>query len=148
MAGYTDQLCLTLAKFFKEKVNKESQEKFGINFVNGIRDWDDYNISLKEYPVLKVIRLSDIYQKSNDRLVSRILIRYVLSFPQQNKLGAICHEVGKILHNSLTDLYAKIGIELAENQRDIVIEYRTANNESSQAVYSFLNLQLTFLDKK
>lgn len=134
---FVDETCDKIVNLLKEKINKESFETKGINLVIGTRSFDDFNVPLNEYPLLKVFRTMDVFTAEKDLVISNIVVRYCLSYPDLNSLAPLCNYVAQLIHYFLNDLQSSLNIELIRNERRA--EYLAINNTQSNAVYYFLS---------
>ena len=133
----TDQTVKTITDFVKQELNKKSQEVLNINLVNSVRYFDDPNVPLTDYPMLKVFRTTDLFFPQSTKQTSQLTLRYCLSYEQMDQIAPLTAIISKLLNSILNDSFSKIQIEiLSKPQR---AEYRTLYSENLSAVYAFLN---------
>lgn len=105
---YHDLTCNGLAAFLKERINLRSTRDYSMTLVKSTRDYEAFNVSLTEYPVLQVFRRTDFFKAETPKLTTSIVAQYCLALPEQENMAALCHYVAKIINRSLNDF--KMGV--------------------------------------
>lgn len=142
---FEDQSCLEIANFLREHLNKAYPQQI---VVNSIRCYDAVNVPYSEYPLLKVYRLVDQWEKNTTVRVSQGVISYTLVLPDQESLAPIMSWVSR----HINQLMLGHRLVCAGSSPDVMphqgyrAEYRLMINEVTQKVHSFLRFTFTFKD--
>lgn len=149
-----DELCVTLSRYLAEGLNAKFLKEFplytdkNIKLVKSIRAYDDPQIPLDQFPVLKVIRNSDIYIRGNFKYrKTQLSITYACSFADITNLQGILVYVSEFICESLQEFALTHKYQLPNDFKDTLsVSYGTGMSQLSQAVFPFLNVNLYLND--
>jgi len=99
-----DTTCYTIAAFIQDKINTYAAEAHGFQLIKTIRDFDDGNIPLNDYPCLRVSRTSDVFTFNSFKTYTSINIKYSVVVKIGYKPSQILSQVGRMVH----DLIGKV----------------------------------------
>lgn len=96
-----DPICDSIANYLKSQLNDLSQQAHGSKLINTVRDYDDNNIPLSDYPVLSVFRdgRGDVYSHENQNIKVPITVRYSAVLKKDYQQAEFLSRVGMYIHN-------------------------------------------------
>lgn len=94
-----DSVTDTIAKHLKKNLNCFAEENYSFKLVNGIRNFNDPNVPVNEYPVLKVWRVEDSFQKDSQRILSTLQVQYGVVIDKNYKTVPLLNLVGRLIHS-------------------------------------------------
>jgi hypothetical protein len=129
--------------YYTNQINALSTTTAKSLAVVGTRSWDAFNVPLHEFPLLKVYRTLDVYQRGTTLRTSPVIASYCLTLPEQEELQGgmawISKTMAGLLLNSQTRLCTII-------QEPLQAEYRTLLGENASPVYAFLRFNFRIRD--
>ena len=141
---FEDDIVRKILLILKDRLNYYGQKDFRINLVNGIRDFDTYNVPLTEFPLLKVYRTSDIFKPDTAKKISTIKIEYCLSYPNQENLSSVCNNINKYIHHVINSLESQINLSIIKNDRQSV--YKIVGGANSQSVFGVVEYVFSIIE--
>lgn len=141
---FDDDVVRKILLILKERLNYYGQRDFKINLVNGIRDFDTYNIALTEFPVLKVFRISDTFKADTAKKISTIKIEYCLSYPNQENLSSVCNNINKYIHAVINSLETQINLSIIRGDRQSA--YKIVGGANSQSVFGVVEYVFSIIE--
>jgi hypothetical protein len=141
---FKDDVIRNTILILKERLNYYGQKDFGFDIVNGIRDYDTYNVPLTEFPLLKVFRISDTFKPDNAKKVSTIKIEYCLSYPTQENLSSICNNINKYIHHIINSLETHLNLSIMKNDRQSL--YKIVSGGNAQTVYCVVEYVFSIIE--
>lgn len=141
---FDDDVVRKILLILKERLNYYGQRDFKINLVNGIRDFDTYNIALTEFPVLKVFRVSDTFKAETAKKISTIKIEYCLSYPNQENLSSVCNNINKYIHAVINSLETQINLSIMRGDRQSI--YKIVGGANSQSVLGVVEYVFSIIE--
>lgn len=114
MANFiVDKTCDDIANYLGKKFNLITKEKYKFLFIKSTRNWNDKNVPLNDYPVLKVYRSGDKYRIRNYKVFSNITIEYVFALKQDARYVPFLNYFGKILHSLMGGIEEILNITIS-----------------------------------
>ena len=141
---FEDDIVRKILLILKERLNYYGQKDFSINLVNGIRDFDTYNVPLTEFPLLKVFRISDSFKPDTAKKISTIKIEYCLSYPNQENLSSVCNNINRYIHHIINSLESQINLSIIKNDRQSV--YKIVGGANSQSVFGVVEYVFSIIE--
>lgn len=141
---FEDDLVRKILLILKDRLNYYGQKDFRINLVNGIRDFDTYNVPLTEFPLLKVFRTSDIFKPDTAKKISTIKIEYCLSYPNQENLSSVCNNINRYIHHIINSLESQINLSIIKNDRQSA--YKIVGGANSQSVFGVVEYVFSIIE--
>jgi hypothetical protein len=149
-----DELCISLSRYLAEKINSDFLVEFpqyvssDIKIVKSIRAYDDPAVPLDQFPLLKVYRSLDLYDKRNHKfLTTMVNVNYSCSFNDLKNLAGLMAYVSKRLVKGLHTYSMDIKHDLPPDfANGIQVQHATGMNEIVRSVYPFINLSLNIKD--
>lgn len=139
-----------LFDFLTEEFKKEITASNGsipnnVIVVKGIRNYDAFDVSLADMPILKVYKTRDNFIKGNAFRISEGAITYALSYPDlkllPNLLDWVAYKINLgLLTYSRTDQH----LLPPPNNQAYVAEYLLSVNEQTNVIYPFLRFNIQF----
>lgn len=149
------EFCYDLAQYLRDRLNERYQEERDKNtslpdiiVVKNIRNFDDINIPLSEFPLLKVYRTSESYRPGTLYTTCRAAITYSVTYPDLKTLPDLMYWMSKQI-NFLIHEYNKSRKQLLPSKiqnQNYSAQYSLMANDLSQAVYPFLRFDIGFED--
>lgn len=127
----TDQSCHKLADYLASNLNRLYYELTGDNrltLVKTIRSWNDFTVPVADFPVLKVYRLSDLYNPQSKLSISSMALQYHVTIPEQKKLVPLFRYISYNIDKLLISSIHTTGIFVLEGGKSA--EYRVFPTES------------------
>lgn len=145
---------LKIASFLKDHLNSEFAKVVAIQdsgipegtvIVRSIRNFDDPTAPMSEFPLLKVYKNRDIYQKGTLFRTSQGTITYAVSYPQLQVLPSLLDWVSYKLNEGLL-MYSFTDQHLLPppNNEQYVAEHLISANELTREVFPFLRFSINF----
>ncbi len=125
MLEFIDVQCDKIANYLQEKLNTLSTENYKFKIVKSIRNWNDENVPINDFPCLKVYREQDLYSQESYKVTSQITIQYGVVITANYKYTPALNQIGKYIHTLLT---------IAENHDDYIIISRNIQPKGSLVV--------------
>lgn len=141
---FEDDVVRKILLILKERLNYYGQKDFKINLVNGIRDFDTYNVPLTEFPLLKVYRVTDIFKPDIAKKISIIKIEYCLSYPNQENLSSVCNNINKYIHHVINSLETQINLSIIKSERQSA--YKIVGGSNSQSVFGVVEYVFSIIE--
>lgn len=141
---FEDDIVRKILLILKDRLNYYGQKDFKINLVNGIRDFDTYNVPLTEFPLLKVFRISDSFKPDTAKKISTIKIEYCLSYPNQENLSSVCNNINKYIHHIINSLESQINLSIIKNDR--LSAYKIVGGANSQSVFGVVEYVFSIIE--
>lgn len=149
------EFCYDLAVFLRDRINERYAYERTLNpdlpdivVVKNIRNFDDINIPLSEFPLLKVYRTTDTFKGGTLLDNARAAITYSVSYPNLETLPDLLYWMGKQI-NFLMHEYNKSHKHLFPTKifnQTYTAQYALMANDLSQSVYPFLRFDIGFED--
>lgn len=140
-----DYFLLNLGRYIADGINFSYRQKFPDEIaIREIIDYDAVNLDISRFPLLKLYRQNDNYQKM-DVSKSKAIIAYCLTYPEQDRLPGLIKYMSKAI-NTMLDIYHYSHESCPSN---VILEERTAEyriqvNEVTKAFYPFLRFNFSF----
>lgn len=131
------------SSYYTDQINSLSIASKNSLAVVGVRSWDAFNVPLHEFPLLKVYRTQDIYQKGTTIRHSPIVAAYCLTLPDQEELQGSMSWVSKTVAKLLLNSQSRFCTILED---PLQAEYRTLLGENAMPVYAFLRFNFRIKD--
>jgi hypothetical protein len=141
---FKDDVIRKTLLILKERLNYYGQKDFGFDIVNGIRDYDTFNVPLTEFPLLKVFRISDTFKPDNAKKNSTIKIEYCLSYPTQENLSSICNNINKYIHHIINSLESHLNLSIMKTDRQSL--YKIVSSGNTQTVYCVVEYVFSIIE--
>lgn len=140
-----DQSCKEIAEFLKRHLNEAYTDRV---VVQGTRYYDAFNVPYNEFPLLKVYRLSDQWERNENVRESQGVISYSLVLPDQETLAPIMAWVSRHINELLIAHRLVCGGASPDvmPHQGYRAEYRVMMNEITNKVHSFLRFTFVFKD--
>jgi hypothetical protein len=97
-----DNVTSSIATLVKDYLNECGTTIYSYKLVKTTRNWDDPNVPLVDFPVLKVYRLEDSFNTTSYRVVSSILIKYEIVIDKTYKTVPLLNLIGRLIHNCIS----------------------------------------------
>ncbi len=139
-----DVVVYDLASYLTKYLNESYPEKI---VVRSFREFDDINVPISDFPLLKVYRTLDNYRRGTTYSVSTAVITYSLSFPDVRELPGILKWVADSINYLLLqyELDTRRCLPLS-NKYGYRAEYRLMSSELTRDVYPYLRFNILLLD--
>lgn len=131
------------SSYYINQINALSRASNKSLAVIGVRSWDAFNVPLHEFPLLKVYRTQDIYQRGTILRHSPVVAAYCLTLPDQEELQGSMSWVSKTVAKLLLNSQSRFCTILEE---PLQAEYRTLLGENAMPVYAFLRFNFRIKD--
>lgn len=149
--GQTER-CLKLASYLRDYLNQSYSNQVLVNtdlpegiVVRSIRNYDDPHVPLSEFPLLKVYRNQDQFDRGGLSRNTSATITYSVSYPNLEELPDLLYWASYVVNKGLIQYnYETQHLELPSPN---ISQYLLTVNEITQAVYPFLRFQIRFLDQ-
>jgi hypothetical protein len=143
-----------IANFLKDHLNEEfaklvaipnSGIPTGTTAIKSTRNYDDPSAPMSEFPLLKVYKNRDIFQKGSLFRTSQGTITYAVSYPQLQVLPSLLDWVSYEINHGLL-MYARTDHHLLPppNNEQYVAEFLINANELTREAWPFLRFQINF----
>lgn len=143
-----------LAVYLKDFLNTQFQEEIkasngtinsSVIVVRSYRGYDDFNVPLTEFPLLKVYKNRDIFKRNTLFRSSLGAITYSVNYPDLEILPNLLDWVGFQINKGLLNYeHAEHDLLPPPNNTGYSCEYLLSFNEMTQQVYPFLRFNLEF----
>lgn len=148
----SSEYCLKLANYLRDYLNKSYAEQVLVNtelpssiVVRSIRNYDDPHVPLSEFPLLKVYRNQDQFDRNGLSRNVNATITYSVSYPNLDELPDLLYWASYVINKALVQFNYEH--QLLELPSPNISQYMLTVNEVTQAVYPFLRFQIRFLDQ-
>lgn len=133
----TDTVCDNIAKLLTERINTISKDNYKTYFVKTYRSWNDDNIALTEYPVLKVFRVKDNFNNQSYKIISNIVVQYSFVMNKDYSYIPFLNQVGKLI-NSLMVMLEEESVIIMSNNVPITGEIQvTQGKDDIYGLYTY-----------
>jgi hypothetical protein len=148
------EYCSKLAKYladylnqsYANEVTKNTELPSGI-IVRSTRNWDDPSVPLSQFPLLKVYRNSDTFDRGGLSRDTTATITYSVSYPNLETLPDLLYWASYVINKGLIRYqYTNKSLIDFPSEQSNQAQYLLTVSESSNAVYPFLRFQIRFLD--
>ena len=143
MIEFIDFPCKTIATFLQEKLNQLSTENYKFKVVKSIRNWNDENIPISDFPCLKVFRERDNFSNSSYKVTSVINIQYGVVITANYKYTPALNQIGKYIHSLLTTINDDIIVSRNITPQGSLVVSRGQNDY----IYGWYNYQFGIEDQ-
>lgn len=150
----TNEYCYKLANYLKEHLNKSYaklvEERDDLTpqiVVRNIRNWDDPSVPLSEFPLLKVYRNTDTFDRGGLSRDTTATITYSTSYANLEELPDLLYWASYVINKGLIKWHydTKSLVDFpSENSNQA--QYLLTVTENGNSVYPFLRFQIRFLD--
>ena len=110
---FLDKQCDKIANILQQKLNEIALENYSYKVVKSIRNWNDENIPINDFPCLKVFRNSDSFSLNSFKVTSQLTAQYGVVISANYKHTPILNQVGKYIHTFISTI--------DEEDEDIII---------------------------
>jgi hypothetical protein len=150
------EYCYKLGSFLTDELN-QAYERLRLRrptelpksiVVKTFRNFDDVNVPLSEFPLLKVYRSSEMFRPGTSFRDVTGTITYSVSYPDLRTLPDLLYWVSYKLHYLMEkyDLTVNEGLPQRDIQQNHNTQYLLTANELSQPIYPFLRFSFQFPD--
>lgn len=98
---FIDTQCDTIAVYLQDKLNTLVTENYNFKVVKSIRNWNDENVPINDFPCLKVYREQDIFAQQSYRVTSQLVAQYGVVISANYKYTPALNQIGKYIHTLL-----------------------------------------------
>lgn len=139
----TDSVCQHLADFIQSYLNSGSE----LTVVKSTRSYDALNVPYRDFPLLKVYRLTEDGEINQNETNVQVVIAYHLVLPEMESLQALLGWVRKRVREALWAYSNQYQDRFPRLDRGRYrAEYRTMLNYLTKQVESFLRITLQLRD--
>lgn len=89
-----DTFCRSLAQFVRDRLNEMYTAR---TIVSTVRDYDDYDVPIHEYPLLKVFRTGGYGTIGDSVNTSRIRLSYLIKWADHPELPGLWHWLDRVV---------------------------------------------------
>jgi len=104
MIEFADTQCDKIANFLQTKLNTISLENYKFKVVKSIRNWNDENVPINDFPCLKVFRNADSYATHSFKVTSQLTAQYGVVISANYKYTPALNQIGKYIHTFLSTI--------------------------------------------
>jgi hypothetical protein len=104
MIEFADTQCDKIANFLQDKLNTISLENYKFKVVKSIRNWNDENIPITDFPCLKVFRNGDTFSTNSYKVTSQLTVQYGVVITANYKYTPALNQIGKYIHTFLATI--------------------------------------------
>ena len=149
-----NEYCNKLANYLRDYLNLAYSKEVANNtdlpsgiVVRSTRNWDDPSVPLSEFPLLKVYRNSETFDRGGLSRDTTATITYSVSFPNLEELPDLLYWVSYVLNKGLIQyqLENKSLVDFPSETTNVA-QYLLTASDFNNAVYPFLRMQIRFLD--
>lgn len=98
---FIDTQCDTIAVYLQDKLNTLVIENYNFKVVKSIRNWNDENVPINDFPCLKVYREQDIFTQQSYKVTSQLVAQYGVVISANYKYTPALNQIGKYIHTLL-----------------------------------------------
>lgn len=104
MIEFIDTQCDKIANYLQTQLNTLTSENYKYKVVKSIRNWNDENVPINDFPCLKVYRDQDIYAQNSYKVTSQLTIQYGVVITANYKYTPALNQIGKYIHTLLANI--------------------------------------------